>query len=132
MPEHVHLVVAPSRDASSVSLFLGGIKRPMSVRYKALLESRKDRLAEELTIQERPGKSVSRFWQEGSGHDRTLPDQHAIVEAIRYVHRNPVKRELCAAPEEWAWSSFRQYADLPPSPDVLTVKTWRAGRLEGA
>lgn len=43
-------------------------------------------LIENLVARERPGKK------------------------LRYVHRNPVKRKLCARPEEWEWSSFRQYA----------------------
>ena len=30
-------------------------------------------------------------------------------EKLRYIHRNPVKRGLCASPEQWPWSSFRHY-----------------------
>ena len=32
------------------------------------------------------------------------------VEKLRYLHRNPVKRGLVEAPEQWRWSSFRAYA----------------------
>jgi hypothetical protein len=31
------------------------------------------------------------------------------TEKLRYIHRNPVKRGLVAAPEQWRWSSFRWY-----------------------
>ena len=31
------------------------------------------------------------------------------VEKLRYMHRNPVKRELVLEPEQWLWSSFRHY-----------------------
>ncbi len=31
------------------------------------------------------------------------------IEKLRYMHRNPVKRELVAEPEQWRWSSFRYY-----------------------
>jgi hypothetical protein len=31
------------------------------------------------------------------------------VEKLRYMHRNPVKRGLVAAPEQWRWSSYRFY-----------------------
>jgi putative transposase len=31
------------------------------------------------------------------------------IEKLRYLHPNPVKRGLVAAPEDWAWSSFRHY-----------------------
>ena len=32
------------------------------------------------------------------------------VEKLRYMHRNPVKRGLVLAPEQWRWSSYRHYA----------------------
>jgi putative transposase len=28
---------------------------------------------------------------------------------LRYMHRNPVKRELVQEPEQWLWSNFRHY-----------------------
>ena len=31
------------------------------------------------------------------------------MEKLRYMHNNPVKRELVSAPKQWAWSSFRDY-----------------------
>jgi len=31
------------------------------------------------------------------------------IEKLRYMHRNPVKRGLAAAPENWQWSSYRFY-----------------------
>jgi putative transposase len=31
------------------------------------------------------------------------------VEKLRYIHRNPVKRELVESQEQWRWSSFRWY-----------------------
>ncbi len=33
------------------------------------------------------------------------------MEKLRYMHRNPVKRRLVAEPQQWDWSSYRQYAD---------------------
>ena len=88
----------------------------------------------ELTIQERPGKTVFRFWQEGPGHDANLRDRESIVKAIRYMHFNPVKRGLCATPDDWAWSSARQYHNLEPlsawTPQV-TLWDWRTGGVRG-
>jgi hypothetical protein len=31
------------------------------------------------------------------------------IEKLSYMHRNPVKRGLVEAPEEWRWSSYRHY-----------------------
>jgi hypothetical protein len=32
------------------------------------------------------------------------------IEKLRYMHGNPVTRGLVRSPEEWRWSSFRDYA----------------------
>ena len=35
---------------------------------------------------------------------------HKRAEKLRYMHENPVRRGLVSGPEEWKWSSFRDYA----------------------
>jgi putative transposase len=113
MPEHVHLVMLPrSKDCSAPAL-LQAIKRPMAFRYKELLLAEGSPLVAELTIRERPGKFTFRFWQEGPGHDANLDEDGGIRRALHYVHQNPVERKLCAKPEDWPWSSARQYLGLP-------------------
>ena len=49
----------------------------------------------------------------GGGHpvwhreywDRYIRDQNHLVQAIEYIHLNPVKAGLVATPETWRWSS---------------------------
>jgi putative transposase len=38
-----------------------------------------------------------------------MDDEEARGETAPYMHRNPVKRGLVSAPEEWRWSSYRFY-----------------------
>ena len=49
------------------------------------------------------------FWQKRY-YDSNIRDYPQFVETLRYIHRNPVKAELCERPEDWEWSSFRHYA----------------------
>jgi putative transposase len=49
------------------------------------------------------------FWQKRY-YDRNIRDRTEFAEKLRYIHRTPVKRGLCANPEDWLWSSFRHYA----------------------
>src|SRR5438309_511209 len=49
------------------------------------------------------------FWQDRY-YDFNVYSERKQVEKLRYIHRNPVVRGLVAAPEDWAWSSFRHYA----------------------
>ena len=42
-------------------------------------------------------------------YDFNVWTEHKRVEKLRYMHRNPVARGLVDQPEQWAWSSFRDY-----------------------
>src|SRR5581483_11735081 len=56
-----------------------------------------------------PGGTPRHIWQRRF-YDFNVWTDHKRIEKLRYIHRNPVKRGLVAAPEDWAWSSFRAYA----------------------
>ncbi|MBD3672092.1 MAG: transposase [Planctomycetaceae bacterium] len=122
MPEHLHLLILPEQpDPKTISRFLAAVKRPVSVKVKEALHSSGSPLLEKLTIQERPGKTVFRFWQEGAGYDRNLNREQTVMSAIDYIHENPVRRGLVVRASDWKWSSARWYetegsvvdADLP-------------------
>jgi REP element-mobilizing transposase RayT len=44
-----------------------------------------------------------------------------LLWAVRYVIRNPVEEGLCAAPEQWRWSSYRASIGLEQAPRFLDV-----------
>jgi REP-associated tyrosine transposase len=109
MPEHVHLLVLPTTKVVKVDRFLSAIKQPHSVRIKEILEENQSPLLERLTVQERPGKTSFRYWQEGPGYDRNLSTERAVLAAIHYIHENPVRRGLTRTAFDWKWSSARWY-----------------------
>ena len=90
MPEHVHLLVSEPERA------------PLSIAIQMLKQvvSRKLR---------RPGQR--RFWQVRY-YDMPIWTGRKRVAKLRYIHRNPVKRGLCAEPSDWPWSSYRHYATV--------------------
>jgi putative transposase len=88
MPEHVHLLIGePERTKLSVALQM--LKQ---------ITSRKLRRGE-----------LPRSWQVRY-YDFPVWSEAKRVEKLRYIHRNPVKRALVGRPEDWRWSSFRQWA----------------------
>jgi putative transposase len=117
MPEHIHLLVLPRPEASTISQYLFAIKRPVSYRVKQMLIDSESRLLHDLTIRQRPGVTTFRFWQEGSGYDRNMHSAAAIDAAIEYIHMNPVRRGLCERAGDWRWSSARYYLDDDYHPD---------------
>jgi putative transposase len=83
MPEHVHLLLSePQGDtlAEAIKSLKQGVSRRLIGDAK-------------------------HFWQKRY-YDFNVRDYEQFVEKLRYIHRNPVKRGLCAAPEDWEWSSF--------------------------
>ena len=123
MPEHVHLLVYPTSLSVKIDELLSAIKRPHSGRIKLILQKTHSPLLARLTVQERPGKMVFRYWQEGPGFDRNLFSEKAVLAAIDYIHNNPVRRGLVQRATDWKWSSARWYVSdrVDLDPDLPTI-----------
>ncbi len=50
----------------------------------------------------------AQVWQ-ARFYDFNVWTERKRVEKVRYMHRNPVKRGLVTEPQQWLWSSFRDY-----------------------
>ncbi len=104
MPEHVHLVVVP--DDGRINRVMRGLKQGFARRMLARMTERDDPMLYELIGT--TGKAV--FWQRGGGYERTIRSEDDLREKIGYIHANPVKRGLVGRPEDWEWSSARDYS----------------------
>jgi len=92
MPEHIHLLLSEPRTKTLAD----------AIHYLKLSSSKRLR-----ATPSRP--TVAAFWQKRY-YDFNLRNYRQFIEKLRYIHRNPVKRGLCAEPADWKWSSFRHYA----------------------
>jgi REP-associated tyrosine transposase len=54
-------------------------------------------------------KEAGRLWQ-GRFFDWALRTVREYNRAVEYIHLNPVRRGLAAKPEDWPWSSVREYS----------------------
>jgi putative transposase len=93
MPEHVHLLISEP----------GQGMLPKAVQ---LLKTRVSVLARK---QGKRTVGKTPFWQ-ARYFDHNVRNHEGFVTQLRYLPRNPVKRGLCAKPEDWPWSSFRAWA----------------------
>jgi REP-associated tyrosine transposase len=107
MPEHVHLLVnEPERGCLA-----------------QMLQSLKQSVARTLAL-----RAVDSFWQ-ARYYDFNVWSERKFVEKLRYIHRNPVARELVARPEDWRWRSFRHY--FMGADGVVEIESqWTARRRE--
>lgn len=108
MPEHVHLLLSEPRT-SSLSVALQVLKQKTSGKLKP--------------------RGDSPFWQERY-YDFNVHNPEKTPEKLRYLHRNPVVRGLCAKPEDWPWSSYHHYATGEPGA-VEIESHWTASRRAG-
>jgi putative transposase len=102
MPEHVHLLLTEP-EVGSPSTVMQVVKQRTA---KSLLPRRKrrDPRQRELFVRE----TQRAFWQ-ARFYDFNVWTTKKRIEKLRYMHRNPVKRGLVEAPEQWRWSSYRLY-----------------------
>ena len=88
MPNHVHLVIVPSR--------VGGFARAIGEahrRYTNFINAR--------------GRWTGHLFQSRFG---SVPmDEAHLIAAVRYVSLNPVRAKLVAKAEDWPWSSVRAH-----------------------
>ena len=125
MPEHIHLLVTePQRATISTAMQALKLGFVRSLEGTGVPGSRKSGETRGTPVLPNP------FWQ-ARFYDFNVWTERKRIEKLRYIHRNPVKRGLVAAPEQWPWSSFRWYRCREEGPVkindtdilVMTVRT---------
>ena len=102
MPEHFHLLMSEPQDGDP-SKVMQIVKQLYAQR---VLPRTRQRRSEDQSSQ--PESKPSHVWQ-ARFYDFNVWTEHKRIEKLRYMHRNPVVRGLVDKPEQWAWSSFRDY-----------------------
>jgi putative transposase len=103
MPEHIHLLLTEPKIGTP-STVMQVLKQRTA---RALLPKKKRAGSLQRHLFE-DGSSRRTFWQVRF-YDFNVWTTKKRVEKLRYLHRNPVKRGLVEAPEQWRWSSYRFY-----------------------
>lgn len=101
MDNHVHLVVWDKKN--EISLIMQGI----ATSYALFINNKYGRVGHVFQ---------NRFKSEAIEDDRYL------ITVIRYVHNNPIKAFLVARPEQYQWSSYRNYIS-PNNTEAKLVDT---------
>jgi putative transposase len=107
LENHLHFIGSSSDFASEVKKFksftargiIDSLQRSGSEFYLKQLEFFKKRHKEDQTYQ---------LWQEGF-HPEAIISDPMLKQKIEYIHNNPVKRGFVDGPEQWRYSSARQY-----------------------
>jgi putative transposase len=100
MPEHFHLLISEPAKRT-VATVMQVLKQRVSRRCRG-----KKKSSHQIALWEQEAPRA--FWQRRY-YDFNVFSERKHVEKLRYMHRNPVKRQLVASAELWRWSSFRSY-----------------------
>jgi len=109
MPDHIHLILWPFGQATTSEIMRD---------YKKFTSRRIIRQAEVEQIEawtaafeqagQRTGRSRNKVWQD-SYWDVNIYTERFLRQKLNYVHRNPVRAGLVETPEEYMYSSHRNY-----------------------
>ena len=98
VPEHVHLLLSePERSNLAVALQM--LKQIVSQKLNA--------------------HATTPFWQPRY-YDFNVFTHNKRVEKLKYMHRNPITRQLVTRPEDWTWSTYRHYMLNERTPVLIT------------
>lgn len=103
MPEHFHLLLSEP-ETGNVSTVIQVLKQKVA---KTALSDHDEH----------------HFWQ-ARFYDFNVWTNKKRVEKLKYMHRNPVARELVAKPEHWSWSSYTDYALARRGPVLVAAEDW--------
>jgi putative transposase len=115
MPEHVHLIVHPSRVVYEIEDIRQAIKEPCARDAVAWLVANAPEWLPRISVNKK-NRVRRHFWQKGGGYDRNIEEPRTLLEMIGYIHENPVRRRLVERAIDWKWSSANWYVTGEPGP----------------
>ena len=125
MTNHIHIVCMfddPFKMSDFVRDFKQFTAKSLLKEIQSEPESRRDWMLYRFEYAGKFDNRVKqyRFWQDKS-HPIELNTLEMINERVDYIHNNPVKNGLVAEPEDYLFSSARNYAGLSSVIDVEVI-----------
>jgi REP element-mobilizing transposase RayT len=109
MENHIHFIARDEELIQTIQNF----KSFTAHQIVAFLNNRnRYRILQQLKRAKLRHKSQSKYqvWQEGY-HPKQINTHEMMIQKIEYIHNNPVKRGYVDFPEQWRYSSARNYLD---------------------
>ena len=110
MPNHAHYLVS-AEPANHLSDIIRDYQRYTSHRITELLEAgnQKETLSVFRMAANQDGRgNTYKVWQEGF-HPMAIESEKFFQEKLEYIHQNPVRKGFVEEPEQWKYSSARNY-----------------------
>ncbi len=125
MSNHIHML-CKAEENYILSDIIRDLKKFTSKKIiKTILEHSESRREWMLDYFSNACKHLKRrqeykVWQDGY-HAEVVNTNRFIKQKINYIHNNPVKDKIVSAPEDYVFSSARNYADLDYELEVVLL-----------
>ena len=108
LDNHLHLVVAGDKLTDIIRDFKSYTAKSLIARLE---QEQKTWVLNQFQYHKQPTKAKSDYqvWQEGF-HPQQIVSEEMLHQKIDYLHQNPVRIGVVERPEEWVYSSARDYA----------------------
>jgi putative transposase len=117
MTNHMHLIVGRSKE-EKIEEIIRDLKKFTSVQICKAIETNQAESRKTWMLQifrsaalESKKHTKFKFWQ-NEYHPVELSDNHMIDQKLAYIHENPVKDGIVENPEDYLYSSARDYAGV--------------------
>lgn len=123
MPSHIHMLCR-MQEGFIFSDFIRDFKRHSAKQLiRNILEqpeSRREWLIEKFEAAGKKHQQAYKIWQEGY-HTIDTWSHKFIYQKLNYIHNNPVEDKIVANPEDYLYSSARNYAGLESVLDIVLI-----------
>ena len=109
MPDHIHLLLWPLNE-TSISDFMRDFKTFTAKRLirQAQVEQNQAWLTHFTQAGQETGRSEHKVWQDAYWEVELFSDKF-VRQKLNYMHRNPLRAGLFTNPEDYPYSSYRNY-----------------------
>ncbi|MCD4692783.1 MAG: transposase [Calditrichales bacterium] len=106
MPNHFHILISMD-EARNIPDTIRDMKRHTSLDISKYL-SGLNKHNNLFWIKPFWGNKINKIWQEGY-HPKAIISEKMFSQKLNYIHNNPVKQGFVDKPENWKYSSARNY-----------------------
>ena len=78
--------------------------RPIAIRREQMLSPTRENVSPQYHIR----SPKFRLWQPGF-YDFNIFSDEKLLEKLNYIHNNPVSAGLVLSPDDYEWSSYKEY-----------------------
>ena len=110
MTDHTHVVTDNAREINEVLRYLNGVSAKRLMDY--LKEGGYESSLAKLRIQER-GKNHKHSVYQHHPNALRVTGEDALIQKVNYIHQNPVRAGLVEHPDDYLFSSSRQWNGKP-------------------